>query len=140
MSPFSIALRQLRIERGIAQGDFAARLGFRQAYISQLERGNKLPKDDNLVPKIVGILNLTPEHETVLRQAFETSRQFEVPPLDASPAAYSYCAQLSEALPALSVADFKILSTVLECVRAASRPPENHDRRSTPQPVREIPM
>lgn len=140
MSPFSVALRQLRMEYGIAQGDFAARLGFRQPYISQLERGSKLPKDGNLVSKIVEIFSLTPEHEAALRQAFEDSQQFEVPPLDASPAAYSYCAQLSEALPALSAADFKVLSTILEWVRAANRPLESHNRRSELEPARGVPM
>ncbi|WP_175947600.1 helix-turn-helix transcriptional regulator [Burkholderia pyrrocinia] len=56
MSPFSVALRQLRAEYDVAQGELADRLGLRQSYISQLERGTKLPKDKDLVRKIVRAL------------------------------------------------------------------------------------
>ena len=140
MSPFSVALRQLRAEYEIAQGEFAARLGVRQTYISQLERGTKLPKDGDLVRKIVGMLGLPPEREAILWQAFDSSRRFDVPPLDAPAAAYRYCAQLSEALPALSSDDIKILSMTLHSVRHAKRPIENPDVRSAPQPEKEIPM
>ncbi|MFM0203825.1 helix-turn-helix transcriptional regulator [Paraburkholderia fungorum] len=74
MSRFSVALRQLRAELELAQGEFAALLGFRQAYISALECGTKLPKDDELVRKIVEVLDLSPAHETMLRQADRTRR------------------------------------------------------------------
>ncbi len=140
MSPFSVALRQLRAEYEIAQGEFAARLGFRQTYISQLERGIKLPKDGGLVRKIVEVLRLPPEEEATLWQAFNSSRRFDVPPPDAPAAAYRYCAQLFEALPALSSADFKALSTALHSVRNAKKPVENPDAGTVPQPEREVPM
>jgi transcriptional regulator with XRE-family HTH domain len=121
MSPFSVALRQLRAELELAQGELASRLGFRQAYISALECGTKLPKNDELVRKIVDALDLDPAQENMLRQAFAVSRRFDLPPPGAPAAAYNYFAQLSEALPTLSSADFKALSAVLDSMCRTSR-------------------
>ena len=87
MSPFSVALRQLRAEHDVAQGELADRLGLRQSYISQLERGAKLPKDKDLVRKIVQALHLHPQEEASLWQAFQASRKFDFPPSDAPAAA-----------------------------------------------------
>lgn len=140
MSPFSVALRQLRAELELAQGEFAALLGFRQAYISALECGTKLPKDDELVRKMVEVLNLGSAQETMLRQAVNVSRRFDLPPPGAPAAAYNYFAQLSEALPTLSSADFKALSAVLDSMRRAGRTagaPEALDRYGA---EKEIPM
>ncbi|WP_420210628.1 helix-turn-helix domain-containing protein [Burkholderia aenigmatica] len=116
MSPFSVALRQLRAEYDVAQGELADRLGLRQSYISQLERGTKLPRDRDLVRKIVEALSLHPQEEASLWQAFQASRRFDLPPNDAPPAAYRYFAKLSDALPRLSSADFNTLSTFLDSV------------------------
>jgi transcriptional regulator with XRE-family HTH domain len=120
MSPFSVALRQLRAEHELAQGEFAERLGFRQAYISQLERGSKLPRDSDLVRKIVKELCLPPNQETSLWRAFEVSKRFDFPPPDAAAtvpaAAYRYFAKLQAFLPRLSSADFDALSANLDSI------------------------
>ena len=114
MSPFSVALRQLRAHYGIAQGEFASRLGLRQAYISRLECGTRLPKNDDLVTKIVDAFRLSPEQEVGLWQAFDASQRVEFPPPGASPDAYAFCTRLSVAFPNLSPVHFQALSSVLD--------------------------
>ncbi|MEM5432827.1 helix-turn-helix transcriptional regulator [Cupriavidus oxalaticus] len=138
MSPFSIALRTLRARFELAQGEFAARLGYRQAYVSALECGSKLPKEADLVDRIVQVLNLDPMEEASLREAFEMSRHFNLPPRGSPAAAYRLCAQFSEVLPTLSPADAKALSAMLEVFRRNKQPPTFADRAS--EATKEIPM
>ncbi|MCO5413299.1 helix-turn-helix domain-containing protein [Ralstonia mojiangensis] len=138
MSPFSIALRTLRAKFELAQGEFAARLGYRQAYVSALECGSKLPKEAELVHKIVHVLDLDPVDEAHLREAFEMSRNFNLPPRGAPAAAYRLCAQFSEILPTLSPTDAKALSAMLEVFQRSKQAPAYVSR--TPKGVEESPM
>ena len=140
MSPFSVALRQLRAEYDVAQGELADRLGLRQSYISQLERGSKLPKDKDLVRKIVQALHLHPQEEASLWQAFQASRKFDFPPSDAPAAAYRYFAKLSDALPRLSSADFNVLSTFLDSVGDDDAADKLGTSDSSPESPAEVPM
>ncbi|MDQ7978042.1 helix-turn-helix transcriptional regulator [Paraburkholderia sp. SARCC-3016] len=139
MSPFSVALRTLRARLALGQGEFAERVGYRQTYISALECGTKLPKDKNLVRKIVATLDLTSEDEAALWRAFNTSRRESLPPPGALPDAYDICAQLSELLPTLSRAQMRELSTIITSmkrdVRCTTEDGAQHDRA-----VKEIPM
>jgi transcriptional regulator with XRE-family HTH domain len=121
MSPFSIELRRLRARFDLSQGDFAARLGYRQAYISALECGTKLPKDGELVRKIIGLLNLAPDDEAALWQAFAISQRFDFPPRGAPAAAYGLCAQLSEMLPTLSSEDVNTICRLMDTIRRAGK-------------------
>lgn len=114
MTPFAIALRTLRVKFELAQGELAARLGYRQAYVSALECGSKLPKETELLHKIVRVLELDSVDEATLREAFQISRHFNLPPRGAPAVAYRLCAQFSEVLPTLSPADAKALSAMLE--------------------------
>jgi transcriptional regulator with XRE-family HTH domain len=140
MSPFSVALRQLRAELELAQGEFAARLGCRQAYISALECGTQLPKDDELIHKMVDVLGLSSAQETMLRQAYKLSRRFHLPPLDAPSAAFNYFVQISEALPNLTSADFKALSAVLDSMRRAGQSRATPDAPARCGTEKETPM
>ena len=121
MSPFSIVLRMLRARFELAQGEFAARLGYRQSYISALECGSKLPKEAELVERIVRVLDLGGADEASLREAFEVSRHFSLPQRGAPAAAYHLCAQFSELLQTLSPADARALSEMLEVFRRSDR-------------------
>lgn len=123
MSPFSIALRTLRARFELAQGEFAARLGYRQAYVSALECGTKLPKEAELVRKIVDALDLDSSDEASLQEAFEASRHFNLPPPGAPAAAYRLCAQFSEILPTLSPVESKALSAMLDVFQRSKRAP-----------------
>lgn len=138
MSPFSIALRTLRARFELAQGEFAARLGYRQAYVSALECGSKLPKEAELVHRIVEVLDLNAADEASLREAFELSRNFNLPPRGAPAAAYRLCAQFSEVLPTLSPADAKALSAMLDVFQRGKQTAGYANRAS--EGVKEIPM
>lgn len=138
MSPFSIALRTLRARFELAQGEFAARLGYRQAYVSALECGSKLPKEAELVHRIVEVLNLDPVDEASLREAYEMSRNFNLPPRGAPAAAYRLCAQFSEVLPTLSTADAKALSAMLDVFQRSKQAPGCVNRGL--EGTKEIPM
>lgn len=139
MTPFSVALRTLRAKHELAQGAFADRLGYRQSYISALECGSKLPKDRELVRKIVQTLSLDDAEEATLQDAFEVSRHFSLPPQGAPAAAYRLCALFSEALQGLSAADAKALSAMLELILQRSHQPRTK-ARVAPGYAREIPM
>lgn len=138
MSPFSVALRQLRASHGVAQGEFASRLGLRQAYISRLECGTRLPKNDDLVTRIVDVFKLSPEQEVELWQAFDASQRVEFPPPGASPDAYAFCTRLSAAFPNLSSVHFRALSSVLD---GFMQPPNlRRNGASTSTVAKEIPV
>lgn len=94
MTPFSIALRTLRNRFQLDQGEFATRLGYRQAYISALECGTKLPKDENLVQKIISLLDLGAADEVALWQAYNVSKRFDLPPKGAPVTAFKLCVDL----------------------------------------------
>ncbi|MDK1383476.1 helix-turn-helix transcriptional regulator [Ralstonia nicotianae] len=138
MSPFSIVLRTLRTKCELAQGEFAARLGYRQSYISALECGSKLPKEVELIRRIVHVLDLDDADEASLRDAFEVSRHFSLPPRGAPAAAYHLCAQFSQVLPNLSPADVKALSAVLEVFQRGNRTVTHASRAS--EHAKETPM
>lgn len=138
MTPFAIALRTLRAKFELAQGEFAARLGYRQAYVSALECGSKLPKEAELIQRIVHVLELDPADEASLREAFEISRHFSLPPRGAPAAAYRLCAQFSEVLPTLSAADAKALSAMLEVFQRGKQLPAAAKRAL--ESARENPM
>lgn len=140
MSPFSVALRTLRAQFEFSQGEFAARLGYRQAYISALECGTKLPKDEELVRKIVRLLNLAPDDEAALWRAFNTSRRFDFPPRGAPAAAYNLCAQLSEVLPILSSTEVRAICDALDSIRRASRSFTAPDSSPACRTPKETPM
>lgn len=140
MTPFSVVLRTLRARFELGQGQFAERLGYRQAYISALECGTKLPKDQSLVPKIARLLNLAPDEEANLQHAFAISRRFDFPPAGAPVDSYALCAQLFEMLPMLSHGDIRFIRGVLDGVRQgkAHNPPPKLNR--DPATAQEIPM
>lgn len=139
MSPFSVALRTLRAQLELNQREFAERLGCRQAHLSALECGTKLPKDEGLVHKIVQLFNLDAEQQRSLRRAFGVSRRVDLPPRGAPAAAYDLCLRLSELLPTLSSSDVREISALLESVGktglAATKSPGSlvrHEAQETP--------
>ena len=140
MSPFSIVLRTLRARFSLGQGEFAARLGYRQTYISALECGTKLPKDEELVQKIVSALDLGQGDETALRRAYNISKRFEFPPHGVAAEAYALCFELSEALPALSSEEINTMRVVLDSVRRASMAAAISRNAPMSRALKEIPM
>jgi transcriptional regulator with XRE-family HTH domain len=122
MSPFSAALRQLRIEHGISQGALARQLGIRQARLSALECGTKQPTDgQTLILGIVSALQLSEAQAGSLQAALDASNRLYEIPAEAPPAAYVYCTRLFEALPALTPAHFTVLTSMLDLVQIKAR-------------------
>lgn len=56
-SPFGKKLRELREQKEISVRKFAAQLGFSAAYISDIERGLRLPPADERVAEMESILS-----------------------------------------------------------------------------------
>lgn len=139
MSPFSVALRTLRAQLALGQGEFARRVGYRQTYISALECGTKLPKDEDLVRRIVVSLNLTNDDENTLWRAYTISQREIVPPRGSPPAAYRIYAQIKEILPTLSYAQMHELSAMLESIRAGCSVGSQHPRHGR-EVEKETPM
>lgn len=101
MTPFALQLRAIRATYGLAQGEFARRVGHRQGYVSAIECGAKLPKDTELVERTIVALELDAAHATALREAFHRSQQYELPPPGSPAFAYDLCANFREILPIL---------------------------------------
>jgi transcriptional regulator with XRE-family HTH domain len=113
MTPFGRLLRAYRQDFGMAQGEFARRLGYRQSYISAIERGGKLPKDDKLVDAAVATFGLDPSNEVMLRQAFQLSQPSELPPPGTPFFAYHLCPQISAVMPKLTVSQTRAFQAFL---------------------------
>lgn len=122
MSPFSAALRQIRIEHGISQGALARQLNIRQARLSAMECGTRQLNDcGDLIPRIADVLQLSEAQAGSLQAAFDASSRFYSIPAEAPPAAYVYCTQLFEVLPALTPAHFNVLTSMLDLVQLKVR-------------------
>ncbi len=113
MTPFGRLLRAFRQDLGLAQGEFARRLGYRQSYISAIERGGRLPKDEKLVDAAILALRLDANSEIKLRQAFRLSQPSELPPPGTPFFAYDLCPQISDVMPKLTMSDVEAIKTVL---------------------------
>jgi transcriptional regulator with XRE-family HTH domain len=121
MTPFGRLLRAFRLDSGIAQGEFAQRLGYRQSYISAIERGGKMPKDDKLVDAAVAIFDLDQSNETMLRQAFQLSQPSAMPPPDTPFFAYELFPEISDVVPKLTVSEFKTFKACLADIKLSQR-------------------
>ncbi|WP_150623016.1 helix-turn-helix domain-containing protein [Pandoraea horticolens] len=80
MTPFAHRLRAARTALGISQGELSACVGYRQSYISAIECGVKLPKDEELVDRTIAALELTDDEAQLLRSAFQQSQLLSLPP------------------------------------------------------------
>lgn len=123
MTPFALQLRATRAAYGLAQGEFAARVGYRQSYISAIECGSKLPRDTRLIDRTISALSLDQTGATALREAFQLSQRYDFPPPGTPAFAYDVCAKLSDVIPKLTQADAKALYeflNLLDRVRSQS--------------------
>ncbi|TCW73200.1 MULTISPECIES: helix-turn-helix transcriptional regulator [Burkholderia] len=122
MTPFALQLRAIRAAYGLAQGEFAARIGYRQSYVSAIECGSKLPKDMELVERTIAALGLDRAGATDLREAFRRSQRYDFPPPGTPAFAYDVCAKLSDVIPRLTQADARALYEVLSLLDRAQQP------------------
>jgi transcriptional regulator with XRE-family HTH domain len=122
MTPFALQLRATRAAYGLAQGEFAARVGYRQSYISAIECGSKLPRDARLIDRTISALDLDDTGATALRAAFRRSQRYDFPPPGTPAFAYDVCARLSDVIPRLTQADAKALYEFLNLLDRVRHP------------------
>ena len=73
-------LYELRIHAGLRQKDLAALVGVEQSYCSALELGLKGPPNQNLINRLIEVLNLDTKKQNILNEAVKASqRKFDVP-------------------------------------------------------------
>jgi transcriptional regulator with XRE-family HTH domain len=75
MSPFARVMRDIRLQRGIRQGDLAELINYEQTYISSLEVGIKGPPTEEFVGRLIKALSLTQVEQAELLAAAQASER-----------------------------------------------------------------
>lgn len=73
LTPFGIAVRKLRLDKGMRLLDLAARLGLSAAFLSAIETGRR-PIPDGFVLKVAKGMELSTQELSVLRKAADRTR------------------------------------------------------------------
>lgn len=73
MTPFGMALRRMRAERGVTQRDMARALGVSSAYLSALEHGHRGRPSWEFVQKSIGYFNIIWDEAEALQALAELS-------------------------------------------------------------------
>lgn len=58
MTPFGVALRRLRAERGVTQREMAKAIGVSPAYLSALEHGKRSEPSWEFIQRVIGYFNI----------------------------------------------------------------------------------
>ncbi|MBI0083631.1 helix-turn-helix transcriptional regulator [Commensalibacter sp. M0402] len=74
LTPFGIAIRQLRIQLRIRMYDMAKASGYSSAFLSSVENGHR-PIPDGLVEKIIEKYKLSSEEQIKLHNAYTVTMQ-----------------------------------------------------------------
>ena len=114
MSPFSELLRELRIARGLRQGDFADKIGYPQSYISGLELGIKGPPNETFLQNLTDALKLSEEEKKEVMESVAASQKHIIVPVEASSEVYVLCHQLGQQLDRLHPTQINLIRTALE--------------------------
>lgn len=89
-SPISIVLKNLRVEAGVTQVEWADRLGYEQAYVSSLEIGLKPPSQEYL-DRLFAATKPGEHERKEIEVAMQQSRRRFVLPAEGSTATYKFC-------------------------------------------------
>ena len=115
MTPFGEKLRQLRLERGVAQKDMAAAIGVSAAYLSALEHGRRGVPNWAMVQKIIGYFNVIwDEAEELETLAWASDPRVVVDTAGLSPRATMLANRLAERIGTLSEHDIAQLAALLD--------------------------
>lgn len=118
MSPFAVALRELRLLRRLRQSDAAELLGYEQTYISALEVGTKGPPPEAFVDRVVRVFELQDLDEKRLRDAHEASHRRVVIPVDAPENVYMLVNELRQQIEQLHPAQIELIRIALKFPQA----------------------
>ena len=120
MSPFSILLKQLRLEKGYRQKDLAFRLGYEPSYLSALERSEKGPPRPDFIRRLIQGLELNEAEQSELAQALKASRRRFSLPARASEQEYVLLHQLESRLGRLHPVQVQLIQMALQMPEAFS--------------------
>jgi transcriptional regulator with XRE-family HTH domain len=114
MSPFAIALRNLRFGRGLSQDHLAAAVGCQRTYVSGLENDNHVAPPAAFVARIRDALPLSEQEYAALEGARLRSRRSYQVPEDSAPAVYELVYELFSRLDQLTGPMVEALTKVLQ--------------------------
>lgn len=114
MSPFSLALRNLRFQLGLRQHDLSELTGCDRGYVSALETGLKPAPSSAFVDNLIAALELSQVQAEELHHARARSRRtYSVAP-DSSAEIYDFVYSLFTQLDRLSATQVHALRAVLQ--------------------------
>lgn len=128
MSPFAVALRELRLLRRLRQSDAAELLGYEQTYISALEIGTKGPPPEAFVDRVVRVFELQDLDEKRLRDAHEVSQRRVVIPADAPESVYMLVNELRQQIEQLHPAQIELIRIALRFPQTVVADPVRAER------------
>lgn len=120
MSPFSILLRQLRLNRGYKQKELADLLGYEPSYLSALERSEKGPPRQDFIQRLIRDLQLNENEQAELARALKASRRQVSLPARASEREYALLHQLEPHLGNLDPIQIQMIELVLQMPKSTS--------------------
>lgn len=111
MTPFALAVRQLRERKGVTQKQMAAAIGVSPAYLSALEHGKRGKPSFDLLQRIAGYFNIIwDEAEELQRLAEMSDPRVVVDTAGMSPEATELANRLARDIGKLAAADLTFLS------------------------------
>jgi transcriptional regulator with XRE-family HTH domain len=110
-----VTIRDIRLKRGMSQGDIEKRTGLLRCYLSRVENGHTVPSLETL-QKIAGALDLP------LSQLFDDQPSCEVPGLSLSPEDIQFLTQVQRYSAHLSESDRRLLLVMVRKFAATSLP------------------
>lgn len=125
MTPFGVALRNLREDRGLNQKDLARRLGISAKLLSAIENGQAGSRRIGDLADLAILLGLSDQELLKLRRAQElSSYQLQIP-RDATPQMIRVANHFIRVLGILSHSEIREVEALLD--RSAASQPESRD-------------
>ena len=108
-----VTIREIRLQRGMSQGDIEKRTGLLRCYLSRVENGHTVPSLETL-QKIAGALELP------LSQLFDDQPQAEMPGLSLSAEEIRFLTQVQRYSAHLNESDRRLLLAMVRKFAATS--------------------
>lgn len=129
MSPFAVALRELRFARGLRQAELASLVGCQRTYLSAVENDQYVAPPPDFVERLRSSLALTDDEARDLEAARVRSRRSYQVPDDAPQAVYELVFELFAKLDGLNAPMVEALTQMLKASNPARPPPSNVEGR-----------
>ena len=123
-SPISIYIRNLRMQTGMTQNDFARALGYEQATVSSIEIDRKSPSAAFLAT-LVETFQLSEVDQADLKNAVRNSKKRFSLPGDASAETYTFCNDLWSDIERINPSLLQAMHLMLKVEKQLGRRPDN---------------